>query len=122
MPANRRKVLSDTQLTRFNTMYKIEYDRDNNQILVKLTTCKKVTAHKADEQFHINSVRLNQKIVFSMEAINIWKELQDESRYKGYTLFDVNNTINKLYCMYQPLTKENVLYLLKTNFNGIRRV
>lgn len=122
MPDNHRKVLSDLLIDKLNATYYFEYDPTDNTVITKLYSCKKATKHDASASFHINAKRIGVKIVFSVEAISIWQQLQSNKASEKYTLFDVNNAINKLKTMYQKPDRYNVLNILKTNFSGIKRI
>ena len=122
MPDNNRRVLNDSTLSRLKAIYSFEYLPEDNLIITKLSTCKKTTAHNASRQFHINCRRLKKKVVFSMEAIEIWKDFSKDKKLSGYSLLDVNNTVNMLKTMYQIPTYDNVSNALKENFRGIKRL
>ena len=122
MPDNNRKVLSDLLIDKLNATYYFEYDETDNTVVTKLYSSKKTTKHKADQSFHINAKRIGVKIVFSVETIEIWRQFQSNKATAKYTLFDVNNAINKLKTMYQKPDRYNVLNILKTNFSGIKRI
>lgn len=122
MPDNNRRVLSDSVLSRLKAIYSFEYNAEDNVIITRLSTCKKTTIHDASQQFHINCRRLKKKVVFSMDAINIWKDFSKDKKLSGYSLLDVNNTVNLLKTMYQIPTYDNVSNALKDNFRGIKKL
>lgn len=122
MPDNHRKVLSEGILLKFESMYNIVLNEDANTIDVCIAYSKRITPHKADEKFSINCKSLKRKITFSLDVIDIWKNLQKDKRYKHYSLFRVNNAANKLKAMYQTVDVNNVLHMLKIEFNGIKRI
>ena len=90
---NNIKLLTDRQLTELNEKYNFSIDGDN--VVVDIKNYNRHTKHPITDSFFINSkIR---KITLSPEAISIWIELtQDRLRY---TLFDVQNAINKLYLL-----------------------
>ena len=122
MPDNNRKALDDMTLYKLKAMYTIEYDEPSNSIVVGLTTCKRKTSHPADKQFCINCKKLKKKIVFSLLAIEFFKEFSKDKKMNKYTLFDVNNAINKLKIMYQKPDRDNVSNLLRNDFRGIKKL
>lgn len=122
MPDNNRKVLSDFEIEKLEAAYFFTFDAEANMIYTNLTSCKKITAHDADKSFHINARKLKHKIVFSLDAIKLWIDFQQTEKFKKYSLFKVNNTVNMLKSMYQPITRENVVELLKNDFRGIKRI
>lgn len=122
MPDNHRKALSDIAVQKLDNIYYFEYDKERNIITTRLTTCKKATEHDASKPFHINAKKLGRKVVFSMDAINIWKGFQNDKKLCKFTLFQVNNAVNKLKIMYQIPDRYNVSEMLKTQFSGIKHV
>lgn len=122
MPANNSKVMSQPLLQKLNMKYIIKYDKDNDAIVVSLSTCKRVTIHDANRPFHINAKKYKRKICFNMTVIDIWKELSEEKKYSIYTIFDVQNAATTLKVMYQPITKQKIIELLKHKFEGIKKV
>ena len=122
MPANNYRVLSQNILSKLNSKYIIKYDKDANNIVVSLSTCRRVTVHDANKPFHINAKSLKKKVCFNMTVIDIWKELSQERKYSIYTIFDVQNAANLLKVMYQPITKQKIIEQLKHKFEGIKKV
>ena len=122
MPDNNRKVLSEGTLLKFESIYDFVFDKETNEIITCITYSERKTAHNANEKFSINCKSLKRKVTFSIDAINIWKDFQDDKKTAHYSLFRVNNTINKLKAMYQEPNKKNVLHMLKIEFNGIKRI
>lgn len=122
MPDNNRKVLSDAEIARLNTLYTFVYDAERNVITTQLSTCKRTTEHNADKPFIVISKWLGKKVSFSIDSINIWKELQATKSTAKYTLLDVHNTVNKLKLMYQKPDAKRVLDMLKKQFSGIKRI
>ena len=122
MPANNSKVLDNDMLHKLNMKYVIKYDKDKDKIVVSLSTCKRVTIHDADKPFHINAKKYRRKVCFNMTTIELWKEITQEQRYAYITIFDVQNAITTLKVMYQAVTKQKVLELLKHKFDGIKKI
>ena len=122
MPDNNRKVLSESMLCKLNNLYTFTYDAQTNTIITHVSTCKRQTAHNADEPFLIISKRLNKNIIFNLETINMWITLQDTKSLSKYSLFDVHNAISKLKMLYQPIDKKSVVKMLQNNFMGIKTV
>lgn len=123
MPDNNRKVLSKDVLKQLREIYSFEYNENTGQIITRLTTCNRVTKHVAFNKFSINCKRLRKKITFSLDAINIWKETSKEKQNACYSLFDINNIINKLKIMHiSKPNKKLVLDMLTNNFQGIKEI
>lgn len=57
-----------------------------------------------------------------MTVIEIWKELSQEKKYSYATIFDIQNAATTLKVMYQPITKQKIIELLKHKFDGIKKV
>lgn len=108
MKRNNTKLLSPRQLDEMNEKFEFIYDEPTDSVLVKCRNYKKITPHPASQGFAINSkIR---KVSFTTDSIQIWKELK-----ANYSLLDVQQTVNKLYLTYQPITKSSVENSLKTN-------
>lgn len=122
MPDNNRKTIDGVTLSKLNAMYYFEYDAKNDVIITKLSTCKRTTVHDASQSFHINAKRIGRKVVFSTTAINIWKSFCVDGKLNRYSLFDIQNAVNKLKIMYQEPTRKSVLNLLLSDFHGITRL
>lgn len=123
MPANNSKVLSDKVLAQLNDKYSIVYNANDNTLVVSLKSWNRSTVHDASKWFHINSkVKPKKKIVFSREVIEIFKELQLDTKTKHITLFDAQNAANKLKVMYQKITKQKIIELCMKGFDGIKRI
>lgn len=122
MPANNSKIMSQQMLQKLNMKYVIKYDSEKDKIVVSLSTCKRVTIHDADKPFHINAKKYRRKVCFNMTVIEIWKELSQEKKYSYATIFDVQNAATTLKVMYQPITKQKIIELLKHKFDGIKKV
>lgn len=122
MLANNCKLLDKELLKKFEDNYLIEYDEETNEILVKIRNTKKCTRHPADKVFWINASKsLKRKIVFTTLTIDIWLSFRKDSRYSGYSLFEVNNAVNTLIKIYQQPNDRNVARMLKTNSCGIKK-
>lgn len=122
MPANNSKIISPQLLQKLNLKYNVSYDKDNDRIIVALSTCKRVTIHDANKPFHINAKKYNRKICFNMTVIDIWKQITQNKSTAYYSIFDVQNAATMLKVMYQPVTKDKILALLKQKFNGIKKI
>ena len=122
MPDNNRKVLSERMIIALEQMYSFDYDETTNEIITKLSTCKKQTRHSLDKAFPLNVKSLRKKIVFSAEVLQMWKDFRTDKKLSKFSLFAVNNAIAKLKVMYQKQDKEHVAKLLLTDFNGIRKL
>lgn len=108
MPRNNIKLLTDRQRIALKEKYYFEYEDGN--VVVKLHGYGRSTKHPDDKPFHINSkIR---KLVFSVDGINIWKELYVDERTR-VSLIDVQHAVNSLYVMYQPVTVESVKKFMK---------
>lgn len=105
MAGNNIKLLTDRQLVALDEKY--SFDIDGEDIIVKVKDYNRETRHPIDKSFSINSkIR---KITLSSDAILIWSQF-----YKSgpYSLFEVQNAINKLYLTYQDITITNVKKIL----------
>lgn len=122
MPANNTRILQPDILQKLKMKYVIKYDDVNDKIIVTLNTCKRITEHDGDKPFHINAKKYNRKVCFNMTTIEIWKELVQENATKDVSLFDVQNATTMLKVMYQPITKDRVVHLLKHKFTGIKEI
>ncbi len=114
MSKNNIKLLTTTQLDALRDKYSFELV--DSEILVRTTTIKRITRHPDNASFHINA-RPIRKVSFSIEAINIWKELYDS---KHYNLLDVQQAVNVLTVTYQKLTKEAVIQLIETGIKKLK--
>ena len=120
---NNRKVLSASCIKQFESKYDFEYDKKTNLIYTKIIGSKKSTAHSIDKPFSINArMTIGCKVTLNVEAIKIWLDFQASTKFKKYSLFVVNNTVNKLKVMYQTPTRQNVSSMLLNEFDGIRKV
>lgn len=108
MMRNNVKLLTDTQLRLFMHRYQIDYDGTN--IIVKPRLKKRYTHHDANKPFHINAKNLR-KICFTMDAINIWKELYNPNT-KLPSLFMVQQAVNILFISLQPIDIKHVKEIL----------
>lgn len=122
MPDNHRIALSDLMISKLEAQYSFEYDAETDEVITKLSTCKKQTRHKASESFIIIAKKLGKKIIFSKEVLDIWKSFRTDEKLSTYSLFAVNNTVTKLKIMYQQPTRQNVANMLKSKFDGIRKL
>ena len=108
MTRNNIKLLTAKELRDLSERYVFEMDSDKKNILVKTRNGMKITYHKIDQPFRINIIG-ERVVVFSMDAIEIWKELYEE--YK-YSLFYVQNAVNKLIVTFQKVDTERVKEIL----------
>lgn len=122
MPANNSKLMSDILLKKIKDKYVVEYDAEQDEIVVGLTTCKRKTIHSRKEPFHINSKKPKRKICFSMTVIDLFIDFQSEESTKDITIFDVQNAVIELKIMYQKITKISVLNLIRKKFEGIKKI
>lgn len=114
MSRNNVKLLTAEQLKALKEKYIFEVDGEN--VIVSVKDYNRKTRHKMTERFHINSkIR---KIIFTPEAIKLWVEIGVER----YSLLDIQQAVNKLYVVYQPLTIENVKKLLSGHEFIIRKI
>ena len=105
---NNIKLMTVTELKELANKYIFILDDSEEHILVRTKNYSRVTSHDIDKSFRINVVG-KRVIVFSLDAIKIWKELYKE--YK-YSLLYVQNAVNKLYITFQEINKENVQKIL----------
>lgn len=117
MARNNVKLLTDNQLAHFNKRY--HFTIDGNDIVVKIDDYERVTRHPIDKAFSINAKKIR-KICFSKQAIDLWIELQKMK--KTWTLVDVQQAVNKLYIMYQPINVDSVRDALSKPTQKIRKV
>lgn len=123
MPANNSKIMSQMVLEKIKKKYIVEYDESQNLILVKLSSCKRVTAHQPDLPFHINSKKEpKRKVCFNTVVIKMWIDLQKDDKTKDISIFDVQNAATELKVMYQRITQKNVLNLIRHKFEGIKKI
>lgn len=121
MPANNSKIMGEVLLKQIKAKYLISYDAESNVINVSLSTCKRVTKHDVGA-FIINSKKPKRKFCFSESVVKMWVELQQDDKTKDITLFDVQNATTALRVMYQKVTKQNVVKLIKEKFDGITKI
>lgn len=119
MPNNNIKILSERVIFRLESLYYFVYVPDKKIIETHLPNSKKVTQHSSENSFLIISKTLQKKIIFSLEAIQFWISFRTEENLSKYSLFAVNNAVNKLKITYLELTKQNVINMLKNDFKGI---
>lgn len=122
MAGNNSKVMSSVLLKKFNNTYTVTYDSENNNIVVGLTTCKRITVHDASKPFHINAKKFHRKVCFDTFIIELWKELQLEDSTKDITIFDVKNSVTIMKVTYQKITKQKVIELVRKGFNQIKKL
>lgn len=103
------KLLTNEELKFFNDVYIFDYD--DEYIIVSNKYYNRSTRHSRDATFFINSkVR---KLTFTVEAINIWIEL-DKEFPKEFSLVDIQQAVNTLFVLYKPISKKDVLKMLKS--------
>lgn len=108
MARNNIHLLTITDLKRLSDRYLFSLDKEEKNILVKTKDSNRITSHDITKPFRINILG-ERVIVFSMDAIEIWKELYKEHKY---SLLYVQNAVNKLLITFQKVNKENVLDIL----------
>lgn len=113
--------MSNVLLKQIKSKYVISYDKENDLVLVGLSTCKRVTKHQPTS-FIINSKKPKRKFCFSEPVVKMWIEFQLDDKTKDISLFDVQNASTALKVMYQKITKENVIKLIKEKFDGITKI
>ena len=110
MPARNIKVMSQDELDYLNSIYTFDIEEDIIGVLCK----GRLTFHNKNGPFTIlTAVR---KITISIEAINYWIEQKDKT---GYSLFDIQNTMNLLKVIYQEVNFDSVMNYLKNGINTI---
>jgi len=110
MARNHIKLLTQSELERFNNKYQICVDGDD--IVVSLSNYDRYTRHPKDKGFFINSrIEVKRKINFTVEAIQIWIKCIEDNY--NYSLFDVQQAVNALTITYQTINYESVLKYLK---------
>lgn len=122
MPDNNRKILSNYNLTMLELNSYFTYDPVRNVIITNFYNLQKTTEHPANKGFIMFSKKLGKKITFGIEAINIWIKFQSDENLSKYSLYTVNNAVNKLRIMYQPINESKVIDMLKSEFNGIQTI
>lgn len=108
MARNNIKILTDEQLTILTNKYRFALDEQTSKILVRTAGYSKVTCHLSTEPFSINAKSLKRKVCFSLNAIEIWKNLKNR-----YSLFQIQDSVNRLTLMYQNINEETVLAQIK---------
>lgn len=115
MARNNIKLLDSYQLKSIKQRYSFSYDESSNTISVNIVGYDRQTIHSALYPFSLNTkVR---RITITVEMIDIWKKLQFEPH-----LIDVQQAVNLLYVMYQPISVENVTKILQKNRIKIKTV
>ena len=106
MPANNIRLLSKQELIKLKSIYYFEYEHDTDPyVVVRLYKSKRMTKHRIDQSFFINSrVR---KMSFTPQAMLIWRDLLLKGR--AQSLIDVQQAVNYLTLTSQPVSNENVL-------------
>lgn len=107
MKRNNVKLMTTVELNELKEKYSFELNNSNN-ILVKTKTNSRLTYHNINKPFRINIIG-KRVVVFSKDAIDIWKDLYEKY---NYSLLDVQNAVNKLYISFQEINKENVQKIL----------
>ena len=116
MKRNNTKLLTEEQKRFINDKYMFKFEEDKI-VVISGIRCRH-TYHDSNKPFILN-VKGIRVIHFTMDAIQIWKDL-----YKDYpfTLIDVQQAANKLILTYQKVTKEAVLKILKGNDVKIKNI
>jgi len=115
MSRNNIKILTDVQLAKLNSKYLFILDGDD--IVVSNRNYSRDTRHPKNKSFAINSkIR---KVTFSIDAINYWIECVTND-IVDYSLFDIQQAVNKLYVLYQPINFKSVMKILKTESTKIK--
>lgn len=107
MRANNVKLLTDAQFKAIEE--KFNFYIENDKIAVTISNYNRKTLHDIDKTFHINALGIR-KMHFTIDAINIWKELYDKDNPKQ--LLYIQHAVNKLLVTYQNATTENVKKIL----------
>lgn len=103
--SNNIKLLSNDELIAFNEKYIFEVN--NEFIFVKCNNFSRYTIHRLNESFHL--IVNGRKITITPTAINLW----NESFKEKYSLFDIQNAINKLIVLLQDVSLKNVQKILE---------
>lgn len=117
--AKNLRALTDEELDFIDSNYKFEtLEGTNNKryIIVSFNGYDRRVLHDFDKPFLINtSVR---KVNISTDAINYWyNEFKDK-----YSLIEVQNAINVLIVLYQPVNSEEILKQLKRRTTKVKSV
>lgn len=108
MARNNIKLLTERQRLALKEKYYFEYEP--GYVVVKLHDYGRSTKHPDDRPFHINSTI--RKLIFSVDAINIWKQLYDDEKTRT-SLIDIQHAVNSLSVMYQPVNLDTVKKFMK---------
>jgi len=117
--AKNLRALTDEELNFIDNNYKFETLEDKNNkryIIVSFNGYDRRVLHDFDKPFLINtSVR---KVNISTDAINYWyNDFKD-----NYSLIEVQNAINVLIVLYQPVNKEEIEKQLKRRTSKVTTV
>lgn len=113
--AKNLRALTDEELDFIDSNYVFEV-LENKYIIVSFKGYNRKVLHDIDKPFLINtSVR---KVNISIEAINYWLEDFKDN----YSLIEVQNAINVLIVLYQPVNKEEIEKQLKRRTSKVTTV
>ena len=112
MARNGIKLLTSKQLKDFNEKYISTMVNDFKFIKIDNRNYKRYTLHDSSKSFRINSNIRN--IVITTEMMNIFREfiLDNYSKIKDVSIFDIMQAVNILYLTYQDITYKNVKRIL----------
>lgn len=108
MPANNIHVLKDEEVEMLNGLF--SYEVKDDHLLQTPVSFKRTTAYSINSSFSVRYKYLNKnrKVKIQAYTIKVWLENFKDK----YTLFDVQNAINKLLVTYQkPDIKDISRYL-----------
>ena len=106
------RVFSDEEISFLNNSY--DFEINGKMILVKSKKINKITAHPKS-QFKLNTKICN--ITITLLAIQTWEY---QFRNEGYSLFEVQNAINKLIVLYQEPNQSDIEKILKRKDEKIK--
>lgn len=108
---NNVKLLTPLQYKNLKAKFDFDYDEENGLVLVKYQNGNRhrITKHPINETFSLNALRIR-KITFGSDTLAIWKDLYKDNKIY---LIDVQDAVNRLSIMLQPITKENVINMLE---------
>lgn len=94
------RVLTKAERSSLNKRY--TFILDENNVHVKVSNYKRITAHRLDENINISCS--TRRITLTAFAISIWaKKYVDK-----YSLIDVQNAINYLKVSYQEVNEDSI--------------
>lgn len=107
------KILSKEEVDYLREKYLFELvvAESGEYVAVKTTSFSRKVLHDASSNFSINTPI--KRITITPEAVKYWKELLN------YDLITIQNAINTLLIMYQPITKEEIVKQIKSKSTEI---